>query len=128
MQPYHLGELGHEPGLADPGAAADLRQTGAARRGGPPQVLKLAELWQPANEPSCSQPGAGGVGLETRPTCAGRVSVGHQPLECLPRRRIRDNSKLTLQDRSAMVVSADGTGTVAQIGLQQHQGAIPGLL
>ena len=27
-----------------------------------------------------------------------------------------------------MVVCADGTGTVAQVGLQQHQGAISGLL
>ena len=27
-----------------------------------------------------------------------------------------------------MVVGADRTGAVAQIGLQQHQGAIPGLL
>ena len=27
-----------------------------------------------------------------------------------------------------MVVGADGTGPVAQVGLQQHQGAIPGLL
>ena len=27
-----------------------------------------------------------------------------------------------------MMIGADGTGAVAQIGMQQHQGAIPGLL
>ena len=54
--------------------------------------------------------------------------MGHQALECLPRRRARDDAELTLQDRSAVVVGADRAGPVAQVGLQQHQGAIAGLL
>jgi hypothetical protein len=54
--------------------------------------------------------------------------VGHQALERLPRRRVGDDAEFTLQDRSAVVVGADRAGPIAQVGLQQHQGAIAGLL
>ena len=54
--------------------------------------------------------------------------MGHQALKGLPRHRAGDDAELTLQDRSAVVVGADRTGPVAQVGLQKHQGAIAGLL
>ena len=54
--------------------------------------------------------------------------MGHQALERLPRRRVGDDAEFTLQDRRAVVIGADRAGPVAQVGLQQHQGAIAGLL
>ena len=37
LQPRHRGDLGHQAGLADAGAAADQREAGAAAGRGPPQ-------------------------------------------------------------------------------------------
>ena len=73
MQPSHLGDLGHQAGLPDAGVAADQRQTGAARRGGPPQVLELAELVRPADQLGSGEAGAADGGLGIVGSGAGRV-------------------------------------------------------
>src|ERR1039457_1524157 len=109
-------------------SAADQRRARAASGGGPPQILKQTQLRRPADEPCCGEPGATDSRLGRRKPRACRIYLGHQALERLPRRRARNDGELTLQDRSAMVVGAHRTGPVAQVGLQQHQGAIAGLL
>ena len=49
-------------------------------------------------------------------------------LERLLRRRVRDDTEFAFQDRSALMVGAHRPGTVAQIGLPLHQGAMADLL
>ena len=88
-----------------------------------------AELARPADELRRGPPGASR--RRARPSGrSGRraARVGHQALECLPRRRVRDHAELALQHRGAVVVGADRPGPVAQVGLQQHQGAVADLL
>ena len=70
VQPCHRGDLGRDAGLADAGPAPDHREAGTAGRGGPPEVLKQAELPRPADELPGGEAGAGGGGLNGRPARA----------------------------------------------------------
>jgi hypothetical protein len=90
--------------------------------------LEQTELLRSADELCCGEPGATGGRLDRRQGCVCWVYVSQQTLDCLPRRLVRDDAEFTLQDRSAVVVGAHGTGSVAQIGLQLHQGAVADLL
>jgi len=118
------GNLGHQAGLADTRTAPDQRHAPAADRSGPPQVVQQVKLPRPADELCRRQPGAAGRGR----LLAHRLGAGHQPLERLPGRWIREDAQLTLQNRSAMMVGTHRTCPVAQIGLQPHQGPVANLL
>jgi len=50
LQPRQICYLGHQAGLADTGAAADQRETGATCCGGAPQLLEQTEFGRPADE------------------------------------------------------------------------------
>ncbi len=128
LLPCQTGYLGHQAGLPDASTAADQRKTGAASCGSPPQILEQTQLSRPADELYRGEPGATGSRLGRQQRCTCWIYLSHQALERLPRRRARNDGELTLQDRSAMVVGAHRTGTVAQVGLQQHQGAVADLL
>jgi hypothetical protein len=69
-----------------------------ACRGASPQVLKLVELLRSANELGCGEPGAAGARFGRRQQRARWVSLGHEALECLLRRRARGDPELALQD------------------------------
>ena len=128
LQPCYLGDLGHQAGLPDAGAAADQHKTTAARNRRPPHVLQRAELSGPADKLCRGQAGAAGRrGGRGRPPYR-RAGMRHQALERPARRGVRRDTELALQHRRAMVVGADGASPVTQIGLQLHQDAIADFL
>ena len=96
--------------------AAAARHTSWSR----PSSADRPTSWAAASPAAAAEPAAPGAGR--------RACVGHQPLEHLPCRRVRDDAQLALQDRSAVVVGADRAGPVAQVGLQLHQRAVADLL
>jgi hypothetical protein len=92
LQQGPSGDLGHQAGLPDTRAATDQRQAPGARRSGPPQAVQLVKLQRPADKLCRGQPGAAGRRLDRGQLLAHRVGPGHQPLERLPCRRIRDDA------------------------------------